>query len=344
MNGNGARTDANGVGDETATIVGDTVEAFFREGFSMEERRNGNPKGDPHHLIGALGDLGLLDFSGTSGFPGGRLLTLDGVVADRAGRELIDGALLHQQIGAIASHVFDFSSEAREAIVGGRRRVEIAVASETSTAHLIPFASATADLILISAVDRQAQIIDHSGIAFEEFEAGWESPFFTEARLRVVPNVGISEAGSGDSNILMASSHALVAMYMLGAASRLLENTVAYVKQRKQFGVAIGSFQAIKHSLSDVQIGLLHARALTSAALRELEANAPEGPTLAMMAKVASASAAHRGAERCLQAWGGIGFTWDADVHLFLKMIERLAQWPVPLLTLRRDLRDRLYR
>jgi hypothetical protein len=344
VSGYGIAPTPKGVDDATASVVGDTVEALFRDRFSIEGRLRGAPESGPDHLIEALGDLGLFELGGISGSTGGRLLTLDGVVADKAGRELIDGALLHQQIGAIASGVFNFPSQAAEAIIGGQRRVEISIESARGTSHLIPFANATADLIVISSVDGRARIVNHSDLVFEEFEAGWASPFFSEVKVNVIAGASMSDLMLGDSDALQATAHALVAMYMLGAANRLLENTIAYVKQRKQFGVAIGSFQAIKHSLSDVHIDLLHARALTSAALRELEGGGAEGSTLALMAKVASASAAHRGAERCLQAWGGIGFTWDANVHLFLKMIGRLAQWPVPLLILRRDLRNRLYR
>ena len=88
---------------------------------------------------------------------------------------------------------------------------------------------------------------------------------------------------------------------LLGAGERVLADSVTYVKQRKQFGREIGSYQAIKHALADVRIALDFARPLVfGAALGEVPASA---------AKVAAADAAYLASRTGLQVHGAIGYT-----------------------------------
>jgi alkylation response protein AidB-like acyl-CoA dehydrogenase len=127
-------------------------------------------------------------------------------------------------------------------------------------------------------------------------------------------------------------------MYMIGAAADLLRQTAAYAGVRTQFGAPIGSFQAVKHSLADAWIGLHHARELAVGALKG-QAGGLDGLSLAALA---AGSAAQGSAERCLQAMGGIGFTWESDVHRYLKAIVRLRHWPLPEQPRRGELRAAL--
>jgi alkylation response protein AidB-like acyl-CoA dehydrogenase len=105
----------------------------------------------------------------------------------------------------------------------------------------------------------------------------------------------------------------------VGAAERLFETTVQYAKDRVQFGRAIGSFQAIKHRLADLLIELEAARAAAWFAALAIaddredrdEAVATAGSTVRDMASFAAGEA--------LQIHGGVGFTWEYDVHLYLR-------------------------
>jgi hypothetical protein len=105
---------------------------------------------------------------------------------------------------------------------------------------------------------------------------------------------------------------------LLGAGERVLADTVAYAKQRKQFGREIGSFQAIKHQLADVRIALDFARPLIFGAAVDLT------PGSVSAAKIQSAEAADLAARVGLQVHGAIGFTDEHDLSLWLLRIRAL--------------------
>ncbi|OBH12786.1 acyl-CoA dehydrogenase family protein [Mycobacterium sp. E1747] len=109
----------------------------------------------------------------------------------------------------------------------------------------------------------------------------------------------------------------------LGGAATLLDMTVTYAGQRKQFGAAIGSFQAVKHHCANMTVAVEAARAaLWSASLAIDECADPAARTRSVAAAVAFAkSAASDVASTALQVHGGIGFTWEHDLHLFLRRI-----------------------
>jgi hypothetical protein len=110
---------------------------------------------------------------------------------------------------------------------------------------------------------------------------------------------------------------------LLGAGERILADSVTYVKQRKQFGREIGSYQAIKHALADVRIALDFARPLVfGAALDEISPSA---------AKVACADAAYLASRTGLQVHGAIGYTQEFDLSLWITKIRALVTaWGTP--------------
>ncbi|WP_238963376.1 acyl-CoA dehydrogenase family protein [Mycobacterium paraintracellulare] len=109
----------------------------------------------------------------------------------------------------------------------------------------------------------------------------------------------------------------------LGAATRLLDMTVSYAKQREQFGAPIGSFQAVKHHCADMAVAVEAGRAtLWAAALALDTASAAARSRAASAAAAYTKSAAAKVAGTALQVHGGIGFTWEHDLHLFLRRIK----------------------
>ena len=109
------------------------------------------------------------------------------------------------------------------------------------------------------------------------------------------------------------------AAQLLGAGRALLEASVLHARQRSQFGRPIGSFQAVKHQLADVAIGLEFARPLLDAAAVTL------APRDVSAAKVACTGAAQRAARAALQVHGAIGYTQEHDLHLWLTKVRALA-------------------
>jgi alkylation response protein AidB-like acyl-CoA dehydrogenase len=106
---------------------------------------------------------------------------------------------------------------------------------------------------------------------------------------------------------------------MLGAAARVLDMTVEYAKDRQQFGRPIGSFQAVKHRCADMLVDVEGMRSAVYYAAWCIAAGNPDSATAASAAKVWCSEAASRVMGSGLQVHGGIGFTWEHDLHLFVK-------------------------
>jgi alkylation response protein AidB-like acyl-CoA dehydrogenase len=115
------------------------------------------------------------------------------------------------------------------------------------------------------------------------------------------------------------------AAQLLGAGRALLEASVRHARQRTQFGQPIGAFQAVKHHLADVAIGLEFARPLLDAAAAALDAGGRTASRDVSAARVACADAAHRAARVALQVHGAIGYTQEHDLHLWLTKVRALA-------------------
>ncbi|MEU3688187.1 acyl-CoA dehydrogenase family protein [Streptomyces narbonensis] len=105
----------------------------------------------------------------------------------------------------------------------------------------------------------------------------------------------------------------LAAAEQVGSAGRTTETAVSYAREREQFGQAIGGFQAVKHLCA----GMLVRAELARAAVRAAAVTAD--PAEIAGAKLLADEAATANARDCLQVYGGMGFTWEADVHLHLK-------------------------
>jgi alkylation response protein AidB-like acyl-CoA dehydrogenase len=118
------------------------------------------------------------------------------------------------------------------------------------------------------------------------------------------------------------------AAQMLGAARRCLDLSVAYAKVREQFGQPIGTFQAIRHKCAEMLLEVENAHAATYYAAWALGAQVEEGPLAASVAKAYVSEAARRVCGEAIQVHGGIGFTWEYDLHLYVKRAKALeATW-----------------
>ena len=109
------------------------------------------------------------------------------------------------------------------------------------------------------------------------------------------------------------------AAQQLGVTQQLLDMAVQYACQRKQFGVAIGTFQALKHMLADLKVSLEYARPAVYRAAHSVARDARCRSVDVSMAKVAASEAALRAAKVALQVHGAIGYTWEQDVHVWMR-------------------------
>jgi alkylation response protein AidB-like acyl-CoA dehydrogenase len=106
---------------------------------------------------------------------------------------------------------------------------------------------------------------------------------------------------------------------MVGGGDKVLEMTVNYAKERIAYGVPIGSFQVIKHKCADMLSALEYARSLMEWAALAVDEDDPDASMAVSMAKASCGDAYKKVCDEGVQIHGGIGFTWDHDMHLYFK-------------------------
>jgi alkylation response protein AidB-like acyl-CoA dehydrogenase len=118
------------------------------------------------------------------------------------------------------------------------------------------------------------------------------------------------------------------AAQLLGLAQRMLDLGIDYAAQRKQFGKPIGSFQAVKHQLADVAVKIEFARPVLVRAAYAVAREQPLHPVYVSHAKLACGDAAWLSARKSIQVHGAMGYTWEADLQMYMKRAWALdAAW-----------------
>ncbi|MFK8050486.1 MAG: acyl-CoA dehydrogenase family protein [Halioglobus sp.] len=105
----------------------------------------------------------------------------------------------------------------------------------------------------------------------------------------------------------------------LGLAQRMIDLSVAYTSDRNQFGKPIGSFQAVKHLMSNVAVRLEYAKAPVHRAAYAISQNLKSSPENVSHAKLMACEAGNLAAKNCVQVHGAMGYTWEVDLHIFMK-------------------------
>jgi alkylation response protein AidB-like acyl-CoA dehydrogenase len=123
---------------------------------------------------------------------------------------------------------------------------------------------------------------------------------------------------SGLAGALNVATAALCAE-MTGGMQRTLELTVTYAKTRKQFGKPIGIFQAVQHLCADMYLETESSRSATYYAAWALEENVPDAAAAVSVAKIYASDASRNVGNHGIQVHGGMGFTWENDIHLYYR-------------------------
>jgi alkylation response protein AidB-like acyl-CoA dehydrogenase len=111
----------------------------------------------------------------------------------------------------------------------------------------------------------------------------------------------------------------------LGLAQRMVDLSVQYTAERQQFGVAIGTFQAVKHHMANVAVRLEYAKAPVHRAAYAIAEGQELASHAVSHAKIVACEAANLAAKNCIQVHGAMGYTWEVDLHLFMKKAWALA-------------------
>jgi len=259
--------------------------------------------------LAEMGVLGLLAPEPAGG------LGLDEVdlvlILEEAGRAALPGPLVEHAAVAVPLLTGDHQ---RAAAAG-----EIVV---TAGQDGSPFAyGAEADLLLLEHEDAVLAVERADLTATQPRTSVDRSRRFADiAWSRSTPLPGIDPA------TFRARGAAATAAVLCGLAARLIATTAAYVKERHQFGVPVGSFQAVKHHLADALIALEHARPAVYCAAWSIATAQPTLSRDASFAKAYANEAAGVAARVALQCHGAIGYTFEHDLHLWLKRVWSLQR------------------
>lgn len=248
--------------------------------------------------LGELGVLGVLAPEDQGGL-GGDFLDLV-LLLEEAGRAALPEPLVEH--AAVAVPELDDATDAASG----------AITVTVASSPFVPSAD-TADLILVG-----HEFVPPQTFALEQRLAVDRSRrIFQDDRL----DVGVSSDAFDRAALGTAAQ-------LVGLAQHLLDTTVEYAKQRHQFGVPIGSFQAIKHKLADVRLALEFARPVVYRAAYAVAHADRERSVHVSMAKAYASDAALLSARHALQVHGAIGYSYEHDLHLWMKRAWALAaEW-----------------
>ena len=245
---------------------------------------------------------------------------LAGVVLARLGRP--------ELLAALAAGDLKASLACHGPVAGRYDGDELALSGRASAVQ----SAAAADWLLVMAAvpaasggaARRLALVSRSATAVEprrtlDETRRWYDVVFDGVRVRAADVVA---AGDAEIQWLTDAAAVLSAADSLGAGERLLEMTVSYVKVREQFGRPLGSFQSVKHKVADMLTTLKGARAATYYAAMALDAGVADATVAASVAKAFTAEGVAALAGEALQTHGGIGFTWEHDLHLYLRRVK----------------------
>ncbi|HEY4917774.1 MAG TPA: acyl-CoA dehydrogenase family protein [Solirubrobacteraceae bacterium] len=181
------------------------------------------------------------------------------------------------------------------------------------TAELV-VSGAEADVIVLVEEDGSGRLLTPQDAEVNKVAA--IDPTRSAARVSATDGAGesLEDGCPGLGRALVAVSSELV-----GVCERALEMTVSYVKDRKQFGVPVGAYQAVSHRCAQMLLETEQARSLAAFAAWTADADPDSLAEAVAMAKASSSQAGREVTAGAIQMHGGIGFTWEADVHWLFK-------------------------
>jgi alkylation response protein AidB-like acyl-CoA dehydrogenase len=162
--------------------------------------------------------------------------------------------------------------------------------------------------------------LDAPGVTLHELAAADLTRRVASVTFEQAPGELLAQGAVGEAVAALGPrAAALLAADCLGLAQRMLDLTVDYARDRRQFGVPIGSFQAVKHAAAQMLVDVEASRSAAYFAAWSVQNREPEAALHASVAKAYCAEAAARVADSALSLHGAVGYTWEHDLHFFYK-------------------------
>ncbi|WP_432985452.1 acyl-CoA dehydrogenase family protein [Dactylosporangium sp. CA-233914] len=217
-----------------------------------------------------------------------------------------------------------------EHLVGVRSTGRVTVSGTAS--HIVDGASADVLLVVADLPGHGTCLLEVDTTQPDRVQRRREATFdltreLARITLRDAPArvIGRTDAGPELRQVLATRSIVLLAAEQLGGTAECLGMAVDHAKARYQFGRSLGSFQAVKHRLSDMYMVMELARSAVAEASRVMDAGEPDAELWATIAYRTASDSFTRVAAHALQLHGGLGFAWEHPVHLFLKRAKSSA-------------------
>jgi alkylation response protein AidB-like acyl-CoA dehydrogenase len=250
---------------------------------------------------------------------GGGLGTIElGILCEELGRSLAPVPFLPSTMAAsVIEH--GGSPEQRERWLPGLASGETIGALGVAVDGTAEFVVGGADAQLLVLVEDDGSALVLAGEEAEVSPLRAIDPTRSAARVRLNPSHPDGGERLVDGCVGLGRALVAVSSELVGVCERTLRMTVDYVKERRQFGVPVGSYQAVSHRCAQMLLETEKARSLTACAAWSADA-APDGlAEAAAMAKAAASDAGREVTASAIQMHGGIGFTWEADIHWLYK-------------------------
>lgn len=257
-------------------------------------------------------------------------LGLGGTLAPDSGMGLLDAALVCEVVGEAAApgpligQLLAVAAVARSDNGAAKSHIETLASGEkvATLVHggsvFVPSARA-ADFFLI--VDREAgvRLVTAADATIEAVKAADRSRPVSKVAIPADAGETLFAASDPMTGCLVDAALVLVAADALGGAQKVTDMSVAYAKEREQFGQPIGRFQALKHQLAHMALDVEPARALLWYAAYAWDAGLPDAPRAAAMAKAHLCDIYVRSTRAAVAAHGGIGYTWEYGLHYWFR-------------------------
>ncbi|CUU59265.1 Acyl-CoA dehydrogenase, N-terminal domain [Parafrankia irregularis] len=302
--------------DDDQLAMRDAVRAFCADHFSLDDLAAREGKPTDATLWSALAELGILGLLLDDAAPGSEA---------GSGLGLVEAAIAFEQLGAHLAGGPVLWSTLAAPFVDGAAEGTVRVAGVTidgsaagsTTGPLVVEHGDECDVLLV-AYDDRLDVCPRAEVAASVTGA----PLDPLTPVAVLPDVpaGRVVGGAPEAGRLRLRGEILSAAALVGVAQGALDVARDYALEREQFGVAIGSFQAIKHMLADmyVRVELARASAYAAAAVAT-DPRAGDPRRAASAAKLLAGEAGIANGRAAVQVLGGMGFTWDMLPHYFLK-------------------------
>jgi alkylation response protein AidB-like acyl-CoA dehydrogenase len=290
------------------------------------------PGGDPSavdKLWAALGDLGLFGLlvpESTGGLGLDDLVTV--AALQQCGYAGVPGPLV--ETVAVAAPLLSAGDALPAGLLEGSVRVAVQrdARDANGTGPLVPYAAASTHVLQLPGpqpAGSRPRLLPVDDLSV--------TPVATTDGSRAAARITAAETGTGlaldvgPADVASARHRGVLgtAAYLVGLSRRMLDLTVSYVSNRTQFGVAIGSFQAVQHPLADALVAVEFAEPVVLRAAQSLVDDDPATGIHVAMAKALASDAATQATRGTLQAHGAMGYTVEYDLHLFAKRAWALA-------------------